>query len=317
MHNYGFTLDLSNDIDIEGSTFKVLDNKVDFTLAKKEHAWWSRLTAQIQKPVWLKVDFDRWQSEDDLIENDARDIRDDYPDLYDQLQKDEVGYKKEDVQKVYLLLYNIICYCGFLYVVSILGILYLKDGVQAFPAAYKSVGGVMTTLIILQGAEIFHCLYGLTKSGVFTAILQVAGRSLVLFMLVTPEPRIQEHPIVYYLFMVWSTVEIVRYPYYITQIYKKENRWLTWLRYSIWIPLYPLGFYCEAVIIYKSVTFLDETGRFSVSLPNALNFTFSFATFLRMYLLLFLVPGGYTLMSHMYKARLKKLSKVKSITKVQ
>lgn len=102
-----------------------------------------------------------------------------------------------------------------------------------------------------------------------------------------------------------------RYPYYITQIYKKENSVLTWLRYTIWMPLYPLGFYCEAVIIYRSITFIDEIPRYTVSMPNDLNFTFHFATFLRIYLLTMLVPGMYTMLSYMYKARVKKLGKGK------
>lgn len=73
-----------------------MDNKVDFTLIKAEKGWWTRLTSQPQKPAWLKIDFDRWQTEEDLNdeEEDIRDIREDYPDLYDRLQKEEVGYRK-------------------------------------------------------------------------------------------------------------------------------------------------------------------------------------------------------------------------------
>lgn len=54
------------------------------------------MTSQPQKPVWLKIDFDRWQSEDNLDDDDeeeTRDVRDDYPNLYDKLQKEEMGYR--------------------------------------------------------------------------------------------------------------------------------------------------------------------------------------------------------------------------------
>lgn len=98
-----------------------------------------------------------------------------------------------------------------------------------------------------------------------------------------------------------------RYPYYITLLYKKENGFLTWLRYTIWIPLYPLGFLCEGIVVLRSIVYLEETQKFTVSLPNPCNFTFHFPTFLRVYLLFFFVPGMYTLMSYMYKARSKKL----------
>lgn len=75
---------------------KVTDNKVDLLICKVGSSWWPRLTAQPQKPVWLKIDFDRWQSEEDVLDDDeeGRDIRDDYPDLYDRLQKEEMGYRK-------------------------------------------------------------------------------------------------------------------------------------------------------------------------------------------------------------------------------
>lgn len=283
---------------------------MDFTLVKKEKGWWSRLTAQILKPAWLKVDFDKWQSEEDINEEDARDVREDYPDLYDKLQKEEIGYKKEDFQRVYLILYNFICYCGFLYIVSVLGLMFLKDGVDSFSRAYEGVGGAMKIIIIMQTLELLNSILKLTKSSFFTTFLQVVGRMVILFTLIVPEPRIQSHPVVFYLFMVWSAVEIVRYPYYISQVYNKENALLTWLRYTIWIPLYPLGFVCEGIVIYKNIIYLDHSPRLSIAMPNSLNFTFNYATFLRVYLLIFCVPAMYSLMSYMYKARSKKLAKL-------
>lgn len=86
---------------------------------------------------------------------------------------------------------------------------------------------------------------------------------------------------------------------------------MTWLRYTIWIPLYPLGFLCEGIIILRSIMYLEETEKFTLSLPNPYNFTFHFPTFLRIYLLFFFIPGLYTLMSYMYKARIKKLGRKK------
>lgn len=36
-----------------------------------------------------------------------------------------------------------------------------------------------------------------------------------------------------------------RYPYYMLHIYKVNIRLVTWVRYTAWIPLYPLGFLFE------------------------------------------------------------------------
>lgn len=48
---------------------------------------------------------------------------------------------------------------------------------------------------------------------------------------------------------------LLRYPYYIIRIYSLGESTiaiiLTWLRYTVWIPLYPLGFFCEGIVILR------------------------------------------------------------------
>lgn len=79
-------------ITFQNKSVKITDHKINLTLPKVEKAWWPRLTSQPQKPAWLKIDFDRWQSEDDLLDEEVRDIREDYPGIYEKLQKQEMGY---------------------------------------------------------------------------------------------------------------------------------------------------------------------------------------------------------------------------------
>ena len=70
--------------------------------------WWPRVTAAPTKPAWLKIDFDKWKSEDmDDEEEEIRDVRQDYPDMYDKLHKEEFGYRKGIKQlKVQSIKYN-------------------------------------------------------------------------------------------------------------------------------------------------------------------------------------------------------------------
>lgn len=161
--------------------------------------------------MWLKVDFDRWKSEEDLDDEEVRDIREDYPDIYNKLQKEEMGYRKEDIRKAYMIIYNFICYCGFLYVIIVLSLTFLKEGRNAYHLAFETVGDAMISLQVIQIAEIFHTAFKLTKGGLLPTILQVFGRSLVLFTLIMPESHIQTDPVVFYLFLTWAAVEIVRY----------------------------------------------------------------------------------------------------------
>jgi very-long-chain (3R)-3-hydroxyacyl-CoA dehydratase len=53
--------------------------------------------------LYLQIDFDRWKTEDDIDDEEPRDVMDDYPDLYEKLQKEELGYRKGRSQTVILL----------------------------------------------------------------------------------------------------------------------------------------------------------------------------------------------------------------------
>jgi very-long-chain (3R)-3-hydroxyacyl-CoA dehydratase len=152
-----------------------------------------------------------------------------------------------------------------------------------------------------------HPIFGYTKGGALVPFMQVTGRAFVLFVMIDCEERMQTKPVVFYLFLVWASIEIVRYPYYITQLVKRNVGFLTWLRYTIWIPLYPFGVICEGIIILRNIPYFEETKRFTLQLPNKWNFAFDMPMFLKLYLIFLILPGIYFMMSHMAKTRAKKL----------
>ncbi len=41
------------------------------------------------------------------------------------------------------------------------------------------------------------------------------------------------------------TIFLFRYPFYMAGVIDFSSEVLTWLRYTVWIPLYPLGFFSE------------------------------------------------------------------------
>lgn len=309
-NNYGFSIDFHSSINSEESSYKVMDRQIDFVLKKKQAGWWPRLTSQPQKPSWLRIDFNKWKSEDpDENEEEKRDICNDYPDMYDKLHKEEFGYRKEDFEKVYLIIYNLCQFVGFIYVLTVMGIMYSRDGPASMKDTYAAVGNPMKFIQLLQFLEVMHPMFGYTKSSAFVSFIQVGGRAFILFCMIEAEPRMQTKPVVFYLFLVWSTVEIVRYPYYIMQLLNIDISFLTWLRYTIWMPLYPLGFVCEGIIILRNIPYFEETQKFTVSFPNTWNFAFHFPSFMRIYLLALCLPGIYTVITRMNQVRFKKLGK--------
>ncbi|XP_059056132.1 very-long-chain (3R)-3-hydroxyacyl-CoA dehydratase isoform X2 [Achroia grisella] len=312
LSQYEFTLNLyssikSNGADDEITVMRVFDNRVELALKKEKASWWPRLTAQPQKPAWLKINFDLWKSEE-LQDSDeeTRDVMRDYPGMYDRLHKEEMGYRK-DWRKVYLIIYNLFQLIGFTYVLTVISVRYSKLGYDSVTDTYEHVGSAIKFLHLMQILEILHPIFGYVKGSAFMTFVQVMGRNFVIFAMIEGEPRIQTKPVIFYLYIVWSAVEVIRYPFYITQLYKKEIYLLTWLRYSIWLPLYPLGVLCESVIIVRNIPYFEETQRFTISLPNEWNFAFHLPTFLKLYVFLVAVPGLYFLMSHMQKQRMVKL----------
>lgn len=49
----------------------------------------------------------------------------------------------------------------------------------------------------------------------------------------------------------------------------------------------------SAVIILRALLYYDETGKFSLSLPNPMNVSFDFGLFLRFYLAAVFLPGKF------------------------
>uniref|UniRef100_A0A3B5M393 Very-long-chain (3R)-3-hydroxyacyl-CoA dehydratase n=1 Tax=Xiphophorus couchianus TaxID=32473 RepID=A0A3B5M393_9TELE len=94
----------------------------------------------------------------------------------------------------------------------------------------------------------------------------------------------------------------VRYPFYMLACIGTDWKPLTWLRYSLWIPLYPLGVVAEAVAVIQSLPIFDETRLFSVPLPSALGHSLSFSYTLQLYLVLMFL-GLFINFRHLYKQR--------------
>lgn len=231
----------------------------------------------------------------------------DYPNMYEQLQKEELGFKKEQFKKVYLILYNLFQFVGFMYILIVMAIRWSRDGPASMPGTYEVVGNAYKFVQLIQYLEVMHPLFGYTKGGALVPFMQVTGRAFVLFAMIDNEPRMMTKPVVFYLFIIWAIIEIVRYPYYLSQLLKIEISILTWLRYSLWIPLYPLGVLCEGIIILRNIPYFEETKRFNLAMPNNINMSFHMPTFMYLYLIFLILPGIFFVMTHMQTTRAKKL----------
>lgn len=339
---YEFDLQLHKTVDKERYLSSVKERSIKIVIAKSDESQgeWPKLSTA--KHRWLKFDVDSVEVTDDetiaarKLEASRKDLEAKHGPLPDDakiqqissmLNVDEISRDLDLAEKElydmfrnsYLTIYNSVVGLGFLYVFMISLIRVVIDGPGAMLSNYRNMGWLLKSCQNTVWLELLHSFFRLTKTPLSATAMQVLGRNVVLFLVLDAEPSLQSSYVVYALMICWSAIEVIRYPYYTLQIYGIEFPALTWLRYSLWIPLYPVGICCEAYLVYNTIPLVLESKRLTVELPNTANFAFSFYHYLIVHLAAVVIGGAY-LMHHMVRQRasaMKKLSRNSAILQVQ
>nr|CAH8848926.1 unnamed protein product [Trichobilharzia regenti] len=287
----------------EDSRYVVTSMSVNIKLKKELKDSWPRLTYSSQRLPWVRPDFDRYQFQESDLEDDEDGIKlnvvhpskeeRDKHNLEQMMLQDEEEWEAflnliKNPLTIYLFMFNIIQFAE----------------VEKI-AFYDWVIDRLFLVQILATLEPVHALLGWIQGGnIVASFFQVFGRSLVLFFIVLPHSQFHSESTTYWLFLAWSLSEVIRYPYYILSLLSFQNGLITYLRHTLWIILYPIGFICEGKLIIRSIPLLKESQRFSLALPNIANISFDFPIFLQVYLLA-MSFGFYYLMRHLYVKRRK------------
>jgi len=149
----------------------------------------------------------------------------------------------------------------------------------------------------IQVLEILHAALGIVKSSVITTFVQVASRIIILLAIVYRVPEVQGSIFFTTLVVAWSLAEIPRYLHYALSLTGGRTTVATWLRYSGFLILYPLGAGSEMMLLYKAMPYIRERGLWSLTLPNKLNFAFDFYKVCWVLLLLYL-PVSWLFFAH-------------------
>lgn len=213
-----------------------------------------------------------------------------------------------NIKDMYLLAYNAGMCAGW-------GTILLKvlRHVAAGESAATVYPEIATLLCVFQTgavAEILHAMLGLVRSPVGTTFLQVLSRLIVLYgSLRIGDTDATKSPIFVQMVVAWCLSEIVRYSFYGTSLLKVKVAPLTWLRYSAFMVLYPVGITGEIGCLYKSLPWIATHKPWTVELPNKLNFTFSWYNCVWFILLGIYPYGSYVMYSYMLAQRRKVLAK--------
>lgn len=114
------------------------------------------------------------------------------------------------------------------------------------------------TLAVL---DVVHAAVRLVHAPVLTTLVQVAGRSTVLWLVVENYPSAAHTPFYPLMLLAWSAADAIRYLYFATRLVGgHQYQTLTWLRYSAFYLLYPLGTAGELGLVYHAVSDAFQLG---------------------------------------------------------
>jgi len=206
------------------------------------------------------------------------------------------------MSRAYLLLYNVALAAGWSSIAwaAIREWSASKDLKHIYRATEKSLFLFQTMAIL----EIIHPIVGLVKTSVITTMFQVSSRLFIIWGVLGPVPRTQ-HSIGFILLLTaWSITEILRYSYYAFSQLNMAPYVLTYLRYTLFIVLYPIGVTGEIMSIIRALPIVKDTDLYSWGMPNSWNISLNY------YYVLILVLPAYVIIfpqlySHMFRQRSK------------
>ncbi|VDP10163.1 unnamed protein product [Soboliphyme baturini] len=104
----------------------------------------------------------------------------------------------------------------------------------------------------------------------------------------------------------WSLTEVIRYSYYTLTLLNNVPHWLQYLRYTLFIALYPIGVVGELLSIAAALPAVKQRKIYCVDLPNSANLSFDFHLALIVFMFFYL-PFFPKLYCYMFGQRRKVL----------
>ncbi|CCC08395.1 hypothetical protein SMACR_01940 [Sordaria macrospora] len=195
------------------------------------------------------------------------------------------------LRKGYLVLYNAASAVSWAMILVRVASVYLANGAGAVPLVVDDFARVTQTFAVM---EIFHALTGIVPAPLFTTLMQVASRLMLVWGISYPFPQLNTSTWYSSMLTAWSTTEVIRYTYFALKQFDFIPYFLHWLRYSAFLVLYPMGISSEVAMIIKGL--VGPADKLAPWYPYAL-----------VAVLLSYIPGSVILYSHMLSQRRKQV----------
>ncbi|KAI6002739.1 PTPLA-domain-containing protein [Pisolithus albus] len=160
------------------------------------------------------------------------------------------------------------------------------------PPTHSASWSVLAPVQTLATLEVVHVLLGLVRSPLPTTVIQVSSRLILVWGIVARFPNTHINPFYTTMLLAWSLTEVIR---------AQVPFWLTWLRYTTFYFLYPLGAGSEALVALSTIPEW-KNGRYANWSPEA---------WAKAAMVLIWIPGLCIMYSHMLQMRRKVLGRGK------
>jgi len=206
--------------------------------------------------------------------------------------------------QVYLFIYNAVQVLGW-------SIILMKtiDGLfhgYTYARLYASVAFELQIFQTAAVLEILHTLVGIVRSPIGTTTMQVYSRVMVVWPVLHTVSDARNSIGLPMLLLAWSITEVIRYSFYAFGLINMTPYLLVWLRYTLFIVLYPTGALGEVFTIIASLHEVGIKKHWTVEMPNIANVAFSYYYFLIFCTLLY-IPGFPQMYLYMFGQRKKVL----------
>ncbi|XP_076662533.1 3-hydroxyacyl-CoA dehydratase 1 [Halictus rubicundus] len=216
--------------------------------------------------------------------------------------------KSSSVGTLYLKTYNLTLVFGWSYIL----VKFLQNDFS-FTVDESLWQNLKWPLIIFQHAallEIIHAMMGLVKSNAMLTLFQVSSRIIIVDGVLLAIPYSEASTTgIWMAVLAWSITEIIRYLYYFMNLNNYVPHVLSWLRYTLFIVLYPIGVSGELLCAYAATQYArSHPDALSYTLPNSWNFAFSYL-YLLISVMITYIPVFPQLYLHMFAQRRKILGR--------
>lgn len=213
--------------------------------------------------------------------------------------------KKSAEPPIWLIGYNLLSGCLWSFALLNVVATYFAFGMDIHKT-FQLTHWWTTAIQCLALVEIYNAATGVVRSPLLTTTMQVLSRLLVVIGVWTIVPESPANWSFAYLgvHFAWGITEVIRYYFYASNLMTQQTPApgqerhvvpapLSWARYNGFVVLYPVGIFCECVMIVGAA-------RWSLAHDGMV-----YCVFLSVALLAY-VPGAPVLFSHMLKQRAKR-----------